>query len=216
MSTNLNKYLIDTLKVKPLVPLFYQDSIDKAKHIIEACYVGGVRVIEFTNRGEKALHNFQELKAWKDTEFSDLILGIGTIKSVKEVQDFTSASAQFIVSPFLDKATGKFCVNNHIPWIPGCSTLTEMNYAFTHGACMVKAFPAHALGGSKFIKSVLAPCPELKIMASGGINATPNEVKEYLDNGAYCIGLGSSLFKDTQENNALLTKRCQQLLNLNL
>lgn len=207
---------LQVLKEKPLVPLFYNEDLDVCKSLITACYKGGVRVIEFTNRGEKAIDVFRELLEWSQTHFPKLILGIGTIKSVEMAEKFIAIGANFIVTPVLDIEVGDSCKKNNVPWIPGCGTLTEMFTAHKNGAALVKAFPINALGGATYIKSVLAPCPELKIMPSGGIKATQQDVKQYLDAGVYCVGVGSSLF--VKEGNEYdynkISENCRNLLNI--
>lgn len=207
MKNTKEKQLLDILEQKPIMPLFYEDDINEAKHLVEECYQGGIRVIEFVNRGPNALPVFKELLKMKES-YPDLLLGVGTIKTKKQAKQFVKAGTDFVVTPFLSKKVGKVCIKNNVPWIPGCSTLTEMYTAHTFGASMVKAFPVSTLGGTKFIKNVLAPCPELKIMPSGGIQSTPEEINAYKDAGVYAIGLGSSLFKDKKN----IKNLCKQLL----
>ena len=44
-----------------LLPLFYHDDIEICKKVVAALYEGGVRCIEFTNRGKNSLINFKQL-----------------------------------------------------------------------------------------------------------------------------------------------------------
>ena len=124
-----------------------------------------------------------------DTGFS---LGVGSVKTDDEAKMFIDLGASFIVSPFLDKSIAKVCVKNNIPWIPGCGTLTEMMTAEKLGAEVVKLFPGGVFG-PKFISSVLAPCPWLKIMPTGGITADFDNISKWFHAGAYCLGMGSKL-----------------------
>ncbi|SFW51715.1 2-dehydro-3-deoxyphosphogluconate aldolase / (4S)-4-hydroxy-2-oxoglutarate aldolase [Sinomicrobium oceani] len=204
------------LKKHPLVPLFYNDDRECCKLWIKSCYDGGVRVVEFTNRGEDALDIFAELHQWSRETCPGLVLGIGTVKDLDTAAAFKAAGAGFIVAPVLDIEVGVYCNAENLLWIPGCATLTEMYHGYRHGAGVVKAFPVHTLGGPDFIKSVLAPCPELRIMVSGGVEATRESYDDYIKAGAFCVGTGSSLFSVTGNKSASpeqIRKRCETILS---
>src|SRR5690606_4632888 len=98
MENSLAIQLLDTLKQNPLVPLFYDNQLDVCKNIINACYKGGVRVVEFTNRGENALEVFKDLLTWSRVQCPDLILGIGTIKAKQDAEKFIEAGTKFVVA----------------------------------------------------------------------------------------------------------------------
>lgn len=198
-----------------MVPLFYHPDTDVCQKLITACYEGGIKEIEFTNRGENAFTTFKGLLGWAADAYPDLVLGIGTIKTVAQAQKFIDVGAQFIVTPILDLQVGQLCKDTGTPWIPGCYTLTEMYTAYQHGASLVKVFPVDSLGGPKFIKSVLSPCPELKLMPSGGIKANIDEVKAYINAGVQCVGVGSDLFKKDESgafDYQAITQTCKAIL----
>ncbi|MGS2762846.1 bifunctional 4-hydroxy-2-oxoglutarate aldolase/2-dehydro-3-deoxy-phosphogluconate aldolase [Sinomicrobium sp. M5D2P9] len=211
--------VLQTFGAYPLIPLFYEEDIRICKQWIKACYDGGVRAVEFTNRGERALAVFTELVAWTGEECPGLVLGIGTIKDRETAEKFIAAGAGFVVAPVLDTEVGEYCIQKEIAWIPGCGTLTEMYNAHKYGADIVKAFPARALGGAGYIKAVLAPCPELKIMPSGGIDADPGTYQKYRTAGAFCVGVGSSLFSGDGTvvlKPEVIRKRCQEILKVKI
>lgn len=215
LSTKATSELLNKLKETSLVPLFYHNNLEVCKQLIDACYKGGVGVIEFTNRGDMALPIYKELLTWIQNDYPDLILGIGTIKTQEQALQFLEAGAQFIVAPVIDMQVGKLCHQCQIPWIPGCGTLTEMYQATILGATLVKAFPIHVLGGASFVKSVLAPCPELNIMASGGIDSSKLAYDTYKNAGAFCVGVGSSLFIKKPNGNfdlQAITQTCKTIL----
>lgn len=216
MENSLAIQLLDALKQNPLVPLFYENQLDVCKNIINACYKGGVRVVEFTNRGENALEVFKDLLTWSRVQCPDLILGIGTIKTKQDAEKFIEAGTKFVVAPVLDLKVGAYCVEQNIPWIPGCGTLSEMYQAYENKATIVKLFPVVGFGGAAYVKSVLAPCPELKIMPSGGVKATKKDFDEYLNAGAFCVGVGSSLFHKNMHGSydfEAITQTCKTLLS---
>jgi len=183
--------LIQKIREHSLIPLFYHDDITVCRGVLDTVIKCGLPILEFTNRGPKSIENFRQLviHLGNDTGFS---LGVGSVKTDDEAKMFIDLGASFIVSPFLDKSIAKVCVKNNIPWIPGCGTLTEMMTAEKLGAEVVKLFPGGVFG-PKFISSVLAPCPWLKIMPTGGITADFDNISKWFQAGAYCLGMGSKL-----------------------
>ena len=183
--------LIQKIRKHSLIPLFYHDDITVCRGVLDTVIKCGLPILEFTNRGPKSIENFRQLviHLGNDTGFS---LGVGSVKTDDEAKVFIDLGASFIVSPFLDKSIAKVCVKNNIPWIPGCGTLTEMMTAEKLGAEVVKLFPGGVFG-PKFISSVLAPCPWLKIMPTGGITADFDNISKWFHAGTYCLGMGSKL-----------------------
>lgn len=188
--------IIDLFIQTGLLPLFYHSDIEICKNVIKSSKEGGSKLFEFTNRGPNALEIFRELVIFSANEASGLTLGVGTIKSPVEAQEFINAGAEFVVSPFMDPETGKVCLENQVPWIPGCATPTEIFHAQQAGADIIKVFPAEQLGGPGFIKSILATSPALKLMPSGGVSANPENINNWFEAGACCISIGSKLFDE--------------------
>tara|TARA_Y100000768_G_scaffold170174_1_gene127373 strand:+ start:492 stop:1148 length:657 start_codon:yes stop_codon:yes gene_type:complete len=195
MNQNL---ILEKLSKTRLLPLFYKDDVDISKNLIDALISTNLHVIEFTNRGADAKRIFPKLlKHVKDK--NEVILGIGSIKSSDEAKLFIDLGAKFIVSPHLDEEIGEVCNKNEVLWVPGCGTLSEMIKADKIGAKLIKLFPGNVYG-SKFISSVLAPCPWLKIMPTGGVTTQQSNIQDWLDSGAYCLGMGSNLFPSSLLN----------------
>jgi 2-dehydro-3-deoxyphosphogluconate aldolase/(4S)-4-hydroxy-2-oxoglutarate aldolase len=183
--------LIQKIKEHSLIPLFYHNDLTICKKVLDAVINCGLPILEFTNRGPKAMGNFKQLVMHLGNNTGST-LGVGSVKTDEEARMFIDLGASLIVSPFLDKSIAKVCVKNNIPWIPGCGTLTEMMTAEKLGAEVVKLFPGGVFG-PKFISSVLAPCPWLKIMPTGGVTADLDNISEWFTAGAYCLGMGSKL-----------------------
>ncbi|WP_299254347.1 bifunctional 4-hydroxy-2-oxoglutarate aldolase/2-dehydro-3-deoxy-phosphogluconate aldolase [uncultured Aquimarina sp.] len=184
-----------------IVPLFYHKNITIAKRVIRACYDGGARVFEFTNRGDHAQEIFSQLVKWTNMELPGMILGIGSIVDAGTSSIFIQNGANFIVSPILSTDMAKVCNRRKIAWLPGCGTLSEINYAEELGAEIVKIFPATQIGGPDFIKAIKAPCPWTNIMPSGGVSPNENNLNKWFTSGAYCVGLGSQLIVKDDEGN---------------
>lgn len=176
-----------------VLPLFYHADIEIAKEVINAAYRGGARAFEFTNRGDNAYNVFTELLAYVKESLPGLSMGIGTIYDAETAQKFIDAGTDFIVTPCLNPAVGEACVKAGIPWIPGVSTLTEIYNAQQAGAEVVKLFPGEVVG-SKFVRAIRGPMPNVKIMVTGGVQPTRESINEWFSAGAYAVGLGSNLF----------------------
>lgn len=208
--------IIQKIKDQKIVPLFYNESYEASKNIVKALYEAGICVIEYTNRGHQALENFTKLKEISHIEFPDLLLGIGTVKNIEEMDDFANAKADFIITPVISEALVKYSFERNLLLIPGCFTPSDINIAYQNGLRLVKIFPADALG-KNYIKSVKPVFPGMNFMPTGGINADYKDITEWLNGGAIAVGLGSSLIgKDfNEEELTLKTKDLLQQLNHN-
>ena len=194
-----HKQILTSLEKGGLVPVFNHSDIEVAKEVLDACYNGGVRAFEFTNRGDNALDVFKAL-VQHGKKHDGLIMGIGTIFSAKDAKLFYDAGAQFIVSPAMVPEMAEFCDSVNVLWIPGCGTLTEIHRALQLGAKLVKAFPGNVLGPG-FVKSVKAVYPKVPIMPTGGVAPTEENLKAWFDAGVTCVGMGSKLIsKETLTN----------------
>jgi len=208
--------ILQKIQDQKIVPLFYNESFEVSKNIIKALYKAGIRVIEYTNRGHQALENFTRLKSISHIEFPGLLLGIGTVKNIQEMDDYAHAKADFIITPVISEALVKHALERNILLIPGCFTASDINIAYQNGLKLVKIFPADALG-KKYIKSIQPVFPGMNLMPTGGINAEFEDIMEWLNGGAVAAGLGSSLIgKDfNEEELTLKTKKLLQQLNHN-
>jgi len=188
-----DQHILKAMKDTGLVPVFNHTDIEIAKNVLDASYRGGVKVFEFTNRGENALEVFKQL-AVHAQQYEDLILGIGTIFSDEAAKKFLEAGAHFIVSPAFIPTIGVYCNSQQVFWIPGCGTVTEIFNAKELGAQMIKAFPGNVLGPA-FISSVKAVFPQLPMMPTGGVEPTEQNLAAWFKAGVLCVGMGSQLFK---------------------
>ena len=174
------------------IPLFFQEDAESAIKIATACYNGGARLIEFTNRGIGAERTFSEIAKALRLSHPDMLIGAGSVCNAAHAISFIGSGADFIVAPFYDEETRKICSEYKVAWMPGCGTLSELQTAHNQGAAICKLFPALMYGPS-FVKAVLAPCPWLKIMPTGGIKAEAQELNNWREAGAHSVGLGSDL-----------------------
>ena len=189
--TRLEVY--QAMKESGLVPLFYIPDVEVSKQVVTACAVGGARVLEFTNRGDFAFDVFKELSHWLAAGNSPLILGVGSVVDAPTAAMYIGAGANFIVGPIFNAEVARLCNRRKIAYIPGCGTLNEISAAEEYGVEIVKIFPGNAVGGPGFIKAVKGPCPWTSIMPTGGVDATEENIRAWIEAGACCVGMGSKL-----------------------
>lgn len=189
------KRLDVVLKMREIgaIPLYYHPDINVCKEVISACYKGGMKIFEFTNRGDMAHELFAELVKWARQEMPDLVLGVGTVVEPGTCSLYIQLGAKFIVSPLLNEEMARVCNRRKVLWIPGCATASEIGFAEELGAEVVKLFPGPTVGGAKFLKAYLGPCPWSNIMPSGGVSPTLENLTEWFEAGAFCVGMGSQL-----------------------
>ena len=184
----------NTMVETGIVPVFYHSDIEIAKQVVKACYEGGIRAFEFTNRGDFAHEVFADLVKWADKECPELILGIGSIVDPATAALYIQLGANFVVGPLLNPEIFKICNRRQIAYSPGCSSTTEIGEAQELGAEIVKVFPGGNVGGPSFVKNIKGPMPWSKIMVTGGVEPTKESLSSWFKAGVTCVGIGSNLF----------------------
>ena len=193
MASHTRLEVLNTVLELGLVPLFYHQDIEVAKKIVAACVEGGARVIEFTNRGDFAYHVFNELSQYVDEIYPELCLGVGSVIDAPTAAMYIASGADFIVSPILNPETARLCNRRKIAYVPGCGSVSEISQAEELGTEIVKVFPGSAVGGPGFVKAVRGPCPWTRIMPTGGVDATRENIETWFKAGVACVGMGSKL-----------------------
>lgn len=181
-----------TMKSSGMIPLFYNNDINTAKKILKACYNGGARLMEFTNRGDFALEVFTELNKYAINELPGMIMGVGSVTDAGSASAYMLCGANFIVTPVLREDIAIVCNRRKVLWSPGCGSLTEITKAEELGAEIIKVFPGN-IYGPDFVKGILAPQPWTSIMPTGGVSPTEKNLKSWFDSGVTCVGMGSKL-----------------------
>ncbi|UJH90656.1 bifunctional 4-hydroxy-2-oxoglutarate aldolase/2-dehydro-3-deoxy-phosphogluconate aldolase [Antarcticibacterium sp. 1MA-6-2] len=180
------------LKETGLVPLFYHANSQIVKDVVLACYKGGARFFEFTNRGEFAHEVFAEVIRYSRKHCPEMILGVGSVTDAASASLYMSLGAEFVVSPVLREDVAKVCNRRKIHYLPGCGSLNEISIAEELGCEIIKLFPA-AVYGPQFVKAVKGPQPWTSLMPSGGVSPDRENLKNWFDSGVFCVGMGSSL-----------------------
>ncbi len=197
------------------IPIFYQRDVEITKQIIAACAAGGIRLIEFTNRGDFAHRVFAEAAEYFAEHDPRVMLGVGSIVDAPTAALYIASGANFIVGPVLNPEIARLCNRRKIAYFPGCSTLGEISQAEEWGAEIVKVFPGESVGGPDYIKAILGPCPWTRTLVTGGVAATQDNINAWFKAGVTGIGIGSDLIrKDWIEagNYAAITEKASQIL----
>lgn len=177
-----------------MVPVYYHADTEVAKRVVKACYDGGVRAFEFTNRGDFASEVFIELVKYARRECPELILGVGSIVDAPTAALFLQYGANFVVGPYLNPEVARLCNRHLVPYTPGCGSVTEIGTAHELGCDLVKIFPAGNVGGPSFVKNIKAPLPWTLVMATGAVEPTEENLTAWFKAGVACVGMGSKLF----------------------
>lgn len=205
------------MKETGMVPVFYHKDAEVCKKVVKACYEGGVRVFEFTNRGDFATLVFAEVNKWAIENCPEMIMGVGSVIDEGTAAMYIALGANFIVSPVIDEGTARVCNKRKISWSPGCGSVTEINKAHELGAEVVKIFPGSQVGGPNFVKAVKGPMPWSSIMPTGGVTPTEENLKAWFEAGVTCVGMGSQLFPKevlVSENYSYITDVCIEALKI--
>ncbi len=207
-----SSFVIQAILRQQVVPVFYHDDAAYAQQIVDTCYAAGIRVFEFANRGANAFSVFTKLREHVSTHYPDLLLGSGTIYNAKEAEVFLEAGADFVVQPITTADVAAVCRHYDVPWIPSALTPNEIFHATRLGAALVKIFPG-SIVGPDYVRAVLAPMPNVKIMVTGGVEPTEENLRAWFEAGVSVVGMGSKLFKDSQDH-TVLTARIKQVVQL--
>ena len=192
MSRYASDEILDLMEKTGLIPVFNHHDQETAVEVMINAYEAGIRVFEFTNRGSNSAEVFAHLVQVAQG-LEGLVLGIGTIWSAEDADHFLELGAQFIVSPGLIPEIGREMNERQVLWIPGCGTITEVASAIALGAEVVKIFPGNVLGAD-FVKAVKSVLPDVKIMPTGGVKPTAENLSKWFAAGVLCVGMGSQLF----------------------
>lgn len=175
-----------------LLPLYYHEDEYVSLAVLQALYEGGMRVVEYTARGDNALRNFIFLRERINEKMPGLQLGIGTIKKGEQARQYLNAGADFMVCPTTNTEVGNIIQEAGLLWIPGALTPTEIGKAENAGASLVKIFPGNLLGPS-YISSIKEIFPHVKFMPTGGVEAEENNLRNWFRAGVAAVGMGSKL-----------------------
>jgi 2-dehydro-3-deoxyphosphogluconate aldolase/(4S)-4-hydroxy-2-oxoglutarate aldolase len=204
--------VIRQIRETGVIPVVRAASADEAMRAVDALKAGGLDVLEITLTVPGALRVIEEVSARFG---ADALVGAGTVLDAEAARACMDAGARFVVSPALDLETVAFCRERGVAVLPGALTPTEVLRAWTAGADFVKVFPASALGGASYLKSLKAPLPQVELVPTGGVSL--KTAADFIRAGASALGVGADLVdtKALREGRAeLITERARQFLEI--
>ena len=178
--------MLKTLKKQGIVAVIRANSHEEALGYIEACLAGGIKALELTY----TIPNVVDLIKYVSENYSEALVGVGSVLNKKMAEDAIDAGASYVVSPGFSDEVNDVCKELNILYLPGCMTVTEIMNALSKGNPMVKLFPGEVFG-AKYVKAVKAPIPQVEIMPTGGVSI--DNIDEWFKMGVSCVGVGSSL-----------------------
>ena len=199
-----------------MVPVFYHADAEVARQVVRACYDGGVRAFEFTNRGDMAHEVFAEVIKFVRSECPEMALGVGSVVDAPTAALYMQMGADFVVGPLLNEDVARVCNRRCVPYTPGCGTVSEVGRAQELGCDLIKVFPGDVLG-PKFVKGIMAPMPWTKLMVTGGVEPTEENLLAWRNAGVYCVGMGSKLFpkeRITAHDWVYISEQCKKSINI--
>jgi len=210
------KIVSDKIVQQGILPLYFNADETVSVEVLRAIYKAGVRAVEYTNRGEAALNNFKKLVEVKDKETQDMLLGVGTIKTLQQAESYLNIGADFLVSPGLIPEVVDYTNRKNIFYAPGCMTPSEIIAAENKGIAFIKLFPGNLLG-PEFVSSIKEIFPKLLFMPTGGVDTTKENLEAWFKSGVSAVGMGSKLISKKlmeQKDYAAIEKMTKEVLEI--
>jgi 2-dehydro-3-deoxyphosphogluconate aldolase/(4S)-4-hydroxy-2-oxoglutarate aldolase len=189
-----------------IIPVIRATTADEAMRAIDAILEGGISVLEITMTVPNAFSVIEQVT----TRFgSDALVGAGTVLDAEDAKSCIASGAQFVVSPALNLETIAYCREQGVVVMPGALTPTEVVQAWNAGADFVKVFPAGAVGGPSYLKSLKAPLPQIELVPTGGVNL--KTAADFIKAGAAALGVGADLVAG---QSAEITEKARQFVEI--
>ena len=156
------------------IPVVVIKELSETDKILTALKNDGINCAEITFRTACA----KEAIEYAAKNYTDMLIGAGTVINAEQCEQALAAGAKFIVSPGLSESVAKICKEKNVPYYPGCVTPTEIMKALELGITTVKFFPANVYGGLNALKALSAPFPQVKFIPTGGVDRS--NIDEFL------------------------------------
>lgn len=183
------------MKQSGIMAVVRVETVERGLEIAQGCIEGGVTCMEISYTNSNA---GEVISAIKEKFGDQVCIGAGTVLDATTARLASMSKAEFFVAPNFDKEVQTLANLYQLPYGPGCSTYTEALESLKAGASFIKAFPISNYYGPDLAKVFKVPCPQIPILASGGI--TIDNIKDWVKNGAEVLGVGSLLTKGTVED----------------
>lgn len=183
----------EALSAQPVVAVLRDLSPARSIELAQRAWDLGIAAVEVTVQHPRCIPSLEAVV--REGRAVGQVVGAGSVMDVDQVPLLRQLGVDFTVAPGLDPAVIAACQSAGLPHVPGIATPSELQRALSLGLTWIKAFPATSLGTAWFT-AMKAPFPEVRMMATGGIDA--HNARAFLDAGATCVGVGSALANDDQ------------------
>jgi 2-dehydro-3-deoxyphosphogluconate aldolase/(4S)-4-hydroxy-2-oxoglutarate aldolase len=204
--------VLQTIRDIGIIPVVRAQSSAEAMQAIDAIREGGISILEITMTVPGAIGVIEEVS---QRYGSDALVGAGTVLDGETARACIRAGARFVVSPALNLETIAVCRREGVAVLPGALTPTEVVQAWSAGADFVKVFPAGAVGGASYIKSLKAPLPQIELVPTGGVSL--KTAADFIKAGASALGVGADLvdLKAIREGQSqVITERAREFVRI--
>ncbi|MDT2660435.1 bifunctional 2-keto-4-hydroxyglutarate aldolase/2-keto-3-deoxy-6-phosphogluconate aldolase [Enterococcus hulanensis] len=194
-----------------LMAIIRVETIERAQEIVDGCLEGEISCLEISYTNKNAGDIIEQLKAIYQDK---IVIGAGTVLDSETARHALLKGAEFIIAPNFNHEVARLCNRYQIPYMPGCTSMTEIVEALEAGADMVKTFPTSSFVGPKVVSTIKTPMPQVPVLSSGGV--TLDNVADWLHAGVDCMGIGTLLSKGTQSEIAENARRLRQKVSKTL
>ena len=181
------------------------ETIERPQEIVDGCLEGKISCLEISYTNNNAGDIIEQLK---EIYQEKIVIGAGTVLDSETARQALLKGAEFIIAPNFNIDVAKLCNRYQIPYMPGCTSMTEIVEALEAGADMIKAFPTSSFIGPKVVSTIKTPMPQVPVLSSGGV--TIDNVSDWLEAGVDCMGIGTLLSKGTKSEIAENAKQLRQ------
>lgn len=186
-----------------LMAIIRVETIERAQEIVDGCLEGEISCLEISYTNKNAGDIIEQLRSIYQDK---ILIGAGTVLDSETARHALLKGAEFIIAPNFNREVAKLCNRYQIPYIPGCTSMSEIVEALEAGADMIKAFPTSSFIGAKVVSTIKTPMPQVPVLSSGGV--TSENIADWLDAGVDCMGIGTLLSKGSK---AEITKNARTL-----
>lgn len=157
-------------------------------------------------------HAYEQIKNLNKKYSNKILIGAGTVRNYEQLVKAHKNGAKFVLGPHtFTQVMLDYCKEKEIISVPSAMTPSEVNLMFQMGADIVKVFPATVVT-PKYFRDIQGPFGKIPLMAVGGVSI--ENVKEFFDNGAEYVGIGSNLFSKEDLDNLNEEKIRESIKNI--
>lgn len=176
MTRLFEEEISNKIQASGVIAVLVVDDAEDAVPLANCLLENGISAMELTLRTPAALEALKAVTA----QVPQMLAGVGTVLTSKQVEQVAKAGAAFAVAPGLNPNVVSKAIELGLPFAPGVVSPSEIERAVELGCDVLKFFPAESSGGLSYLKSMAGPYNHLglKYIPLGGISQ--GNMKTYL------------------------------------